>query len=414
MAAGIVLALMLAALGWPAAAQTNALPFAAVTQDQLMLYGLGDAPVAVTAPGAYWDYAQLAWSPDGSTLAFIGIDSEYKEHLLITDRAGSPPVDLPGTPARMFPVSFSADGQIVYAEDTGQFMTLGEGPGGTVVNVQSIAPTAGAVPATLSQFTWGVGCGGGSSIPAHWLYWSETEGSPGNSPLALAVTPSGIVHSINCTGIGTALLDPATGTDTELGTQLGWVSVSPDGSRLVGISKERGDPPYAQMLTIDLATRAVTPIAAAASVMPDLVVWGADGNSIFYSTLQASGNVIPATPEEQQILGEAIGSMEPATLPLNIVTIHRFDLSTMTDTEIYSGQAFAIGRMAPTPDGAGLLFSQIPNMEAWVAALIGGTAPEDPLTLFPVTLHYLDLSTGSVSPIASDVNMFAFNAAAVP
>ena len=175
------------------------------------------------------------------------------------------------------------------------------------------------------------------------------------------------------------------------------MSVSPDGTRLIGISKQYGGAPTGQLVLVDLASQSATPLPITAPAVPDLAVWSADGNAVFYSTIQESGNVIPATPEEQQKLGEATGYMEPTTLPLNIVTIRRFNLADTTDTEVYTGPAFAIGRLAPTPDGAGLLFSQIPNMEQWVAAVVSGVMPEDPMSLLPIGLYYLDLTSGAAS-----------------
>ena len=102
---------------------------------------------------------------------------------MVTDRAGTAPVEVATDAVRMFPLSFAADGSIIYAADSGEMFTDPNGMGGQIVNINTIFPAAGAAPITVGRFNWGVGCGGGSSIPAHWRYWSETESGPSNSPL---------------------------------------------------------------------------------------------------------------------------------------------------------------------------------------------------------------------------------------
>jgi hypothetical protein len=398
----------------PVSAQ-GSLPFAAVTQDQVILYGLSDTPQAITAPGQFSNYFDLAWSPDGNTLALVVSDADFNSPLLVSDRAGSPPITLVSKVISAFPLSFTADGQILYAVDTGEFIQRPDQPGGVLVNVFSSAPTVGATPTLVGRFEWIVGCGGGSSIPAHWRYWEEAKTGPGGSSLILALTPFGLVHSMNCTGVGTALLNPATDADVELGEQLGWARVSPDGTKVVGISRENAYAESGQLVVVDLATQTTTALPTAAPVVPDLVTWGADGSSVFYSAIQKVSDV-PGTPEGQQKLAEAIGYLEPTTLPVNEAAIHRLNLSDNADTQIYAGDAFAVGRMIALPGGNALLFSLIPNVDDWVAGIVDGTieawAEDTPQRYFQVELYYLDLASGAASLIGQDLSQVAFNTGA--
>jgi len=53
------------------------------------------------------------------------------------------------------------------------------------------------------------------------------------------------------------------------------------------------------------------------------------------------------------------------------VGIRRFNLASGEDTRIYQGgeDAFSIGRMFALADKDVLVFSQIPNLQDWIAAL---------------------------------------------
>jgi|GEM_PF-3875420 len=57
--------------------------------------------------------------------------------------------------------------------------------------------------------------------------------------------------------------------------------------------------------------------------------------------------------------------------PLCAVGIRRFNLASGEDTRIYQGgeDAFSIGRMFALADKDVLVFSQIPNLQDWIAAL---------------------------------------------
>ena len=86
-------------------------------------------------------------------------------------------------------------------------------------------------------------------------------------------------------GRGVALLILKTGEDVLLHETLGGVVVSPDGARVAGTG------PEGQVMVVDLATGDVTAFSAAPGV--DLLAWAADGQSLFYSTRQQTGESRP-------------------------------------------------------------------------------------------------------------------------
>lgn len=413
-----LLLLIVAAPVW--AQESPMLPLAAINEDgQVVIAGPDQEPVSLAGLETFRRFDHLTWSPDGTLLAFV-VQDDNGFHLMITDRAGSAPVRLVERVTPLMSISFTQDGQLVYTQGSGEMVDTGTGMGGEKLNVYTIAPQAGAIPMLLGSFVFGSGCGGGSSIPLHWRYWTETESGTSNSPLILELTPFGLLHSTNCRGVGTALLNLTTGTDTEIGTSLGWVAVSPNGAQAVGISKEWSHALAGSLMLVDLATLNVSTLVAVSDRVIDQVTWGAArSGAIFYSTQAETGQVIPTTPEEQQKFGEIIGTGGPDTFPVYAVTIHRFTLADNLDVQVYQGSAYAATRLTPLPDGSALIFSQIPNLERWIALVVDPTfdisTPEggqQALAATAVELYSLNLADGSVTLIGTGLNRAAVNTAA--
>lgn len=413
--AGIVLLALL----MPVFAQQDVniweVPIAAVANDGIILHGtdprLG-TPHEVTRRGTYENHRDLVWSPDGQTLAFRASHMGRDDVLLITDRVGSPPFPLV-TDLRdsNLPFSFSPDGKLLYAYQTEEIRETDDGLYGPLFELYAIDPVPGAEPEVIGTFIFAPGCGGGSHLPADWRYWDEA-GFEGNGT-TLALTSYGIVHSGNCQGTGIALADPATGADVLLDAQIRRTKVSPDGSRVIGI---RGG----ELVLVDLATRETSVIPHDPDVYPDQVAWGAAGtNTIFYSVRETGPEPLIWDDADAQALGDAIGiSAEYMYLDFWMSSIHRVDLATQTDTLLHHTSGYAVGRMIATPDGTGLLFSLVPNMQDWVAAVLdgsveaGGWAYRPEVLAYVLTeLYYLDLATGEVWFLDEDVNMTALNEA---
>ena len=395
----------------PAGAQSESLPFAAITQNRLVLYGMSDTPTAIQLPGEYQHYGNLAWSPDGRSLVVAAADQYYHWQLIMIQPDEAQPTILLDEPPLDLPVSFTPDGYLLLTRETG---AVADDPlHSPILEVYS---TSGVSPiASLGRFAFGRACGGGSSLPVDWLYWAETNSGPSESPPILALTPSGIVHSTNCTGRGVALLDTATGTDTALHASLGWVNISPDGMKIAGMVKSFYNSDPRQLLLIDLSTQVITELTISANVGLDQVFWGTTNNDLFYTTTVTVAR-IPADDAGQQKLGEAFGYMNATTLPENAIELHHLDLATNIDTILYFGSAYALGRLVATPDGAGILFSSIPNVDRWLEALLAGEISlqegDSGSNLLAVELYYLDMASGTVSLIGTDMAHFAFNSGA--
>lgn len=396
----LIVALLVASLATRALAQVPQAgqTFAAVNEGVLTIYNPDGTSTAVNNPPNNGFYS-IIWSPDGSKLAYLLTDQTYVPQLMVTDANGSDPVNVGVANLEIgFPITFTNDNQIVY-------ITQGQQPAdpqmALVVDVNQVAPEAGAQPQKLGSFSYMAGCGGGSMLPADWRYWEEA--GFGGSPMMLQVTDFGLLHGTACAGLGVALLNFETGTDTPIGPDMltlkgpsegyGHIALSPDGQKFAAIYTSYSEPELTRSLAIiDLATLAVTDIKTTDS--PQQIAWGNDG-TLFYSTITATTNLVDTlTADEQKTLGD-LTAME---LRDYVVEIHHVNPTTGEDTSVYMGQGYAIGRMAATADGQGLVFSQVANVDAWVKAIANGTLDINTdfdgtaqRALVPITLYRLTL-----------------------
>jgi hypothetical protein len=261
------------------------------------------------------------------------------------------------------------------------------------------------------SFKFGVGCGGGSPYPRDWRYTAETEGL-GGFHLVLEVTPFGLVHSMNCAGSQTGLLNLQTGEDTALG-QLNRAAVSADRTKVAGITDLTGDRTNERLVVVDLQTLASTQLATADT--PDQVAWGATGsNELFYSARHMTDRTMQFDAEGLRKIMSVLG--ENTRINFWEIGVHRFDLENNADAELYRTDAYAVGRMIPTPDGKDVIFSQIPNGEDWFRAIADGNLDmSDPdrydqsVNLVQVELFRLPVSGGEPRLIGTDFNHAALN-----
>ena len=96
-------------------------------------------------------------------------------------------------------------------------------------------------------------------------------------------------------------------------------------------------------------------------------------------------------------------------IPNYSVKIQQVDPAGLTpEVMIHEGAAFAIGRMAATPDG--LLFSQIANGEFWIRGVLDGTiVPQNQIAsreAVPVTLYLVDAMGGAPEQIGQGMTGF--------
>jgi hypothetical protein len=390
-------------------AQDAAQPFAAVTDGVLGVYGLSQNPLIIDNPSNQ-GFRDMVWSPDGQRLAYLLVNDYYEPQLMVTNTSGGPPINLnTGGIEAGFPVTFSADGHLLY-------IGRGELPGADSheyqVSVRRITPDEAAQPETLGSFAMKIGCGGGSPLPGDWRYWDEA-GFGGNY-LILRMTEYGLLHSTGCGGLGLALLDLESGRDTPIGPDLfqqqgasegyGRASLAPDGQHLAAVYTRYAQPiPERSLVVIDLATLTATPVATAEQ--PDQISWGMDG-TLFYSVISFKENLVNAlTDAEKQKLSET----NTLDIPGHDVIIHHVNPATGEDRVIYRGEGYAIGRMAASADGTALILSQIASLRDWITAIADGRVDvlvdsngKAQRALVPVALFQLKLGSSTGPTLLGD------------
>lgn len=342
------------------------IPTIAGVQNERLVIGSNGTPLAVdAAPGGL---AGLAWSADGSRLAYITRAGELR----ITDAAGIAPRTL-ATGVSYLPPAFSADGRTVYYATEGEMLGVGEGSANAL---PSVAMTVNAVnvnggaPIMIGEFPFQVGCGGGSPYPMDYLY-SKGAGFMGNA-LTFVTTPFGLLHSIDCAGAGLGLLELTNGQDMLLiPDSFGRAVVSPGGTQVAGVvyneSMQATD-----IHVLDLATGSIATVASGIAGL-DQLGWGEDG-SIYYSTRTASGALpLQLSGGERATFEQFYGS--PDQIPAYTVTVNRIDPNGTT-TQLVSGPGWAITNLFASSDW--LYFNQIPTGEAWVYGVARGEI--DPTT----------------------------------
>ncbi|MBZ0296621.1 MAG: hypothetical protein K8L99_28930 [Anaerolineae bacterium] len=354
-------------------------------------------------------FRQIEWR--GNILAYSRTNADGILNLWLSVN-GAAPIMLLDNIDPLYPFSFTADGLLVFAQDTrveteAPFMT----------EVFTIAMEADAEPQPLTQIDTTIavspGCGGGSPIPTDWQYWTEA-GFAGKHRI-LALTPYGLVYTLDCVGERTALLDLDTQETVELGENFGNVRLSPDRSHLLGLIYDHAQAELGPKLaTLDLSTQQLQTYDT--DVLADQVAWSSTGEDIYYTVRNALDEALPMTAEEQEIVNRSFGSQgENFGFPVYMVQIHRFNLSSNDDATLYTApeSAASIGRLFATHLHT-LVFSQIPNLQDWIAALTAErfdlSSPTDSTALqletVPVTALILDLETSELSTVGTNVNLF--------
>jgi hypothetical protein len=395
-----ILLLTLSALG-VTAQDDPALAFAAVQNGQPTVFGLGDAPLVIDTI-ANRGISNLTWSPDGNLLAYTLNDEQFQAHVYVADvTTGAAPIMLNTGPlVSEFPITFSADSQLIYIA---QSEAVDDPTTPYQADVKRIAPLADAQPETLATFGYQVGCGSSEFAPPSWKYWEEA-GYAG-SALVVKMTDFGLLHSANCYGFGLAMLNLQTSENTLIDSQfmftdgkltegpLGRVALSPDGKTAAAVRSfftgtEVGLPRTYSLALIDLATLTITDVPTVSQ--PDQLTWSKDGSTLFYSVQENPVNIAAnLTPEQLATVAPIVG-YENDGQTVRVLTytasIHQLNPATGENTLVYSADAYAIGRMAAAPDGQHLIASHVASPESWMAALGSQQSALVPVTLYKIPL----------------------------
>jgi hypothetical protein len=193
--------------------------------------------------------------------------------------------------------------------------------------------------------------------------------------------------------------------------QVGRAVLQNDGKTLAAIRTTYVEPLLKhELVLIDLSTQQLTPITTAAE--PDQLAWS-PGGGLFYSTQTKKGALGENLTDEQKANIEKVFGSSELNVPSNEVSIHSLNVTSGEDKVLYTAPAYAIGRMVSTVDGQSLIFSQIANMDKWIAGMADGTL--DVLNdsdntaqraVVPVSVYQLRLAGGDATVIGDNLGQF--------
>lgn len=347
---------------------------------------LVDLPGLPVTSGARPDraFTAVTISPKGDLVAYI---DPYRAILYVAPLSASePPRAIAANISPIYPPAWNPAGdEIAYlAPQSAEAKTLtayairpdGQNPREIGATQAFSGPCQGAPPAD----------------PAERLYSAEV-GAPGFPKNALYWTKTGRLYFTLVCGSGIGVIPASGGTGEAIRLDLYGPRLSPDESAFVGMLAEGGE--IKQPLTllhIKLTDNAATalPISTGAAV-PESLAWSADGRALYYgvSTLKQRIRLDDAADAERGT--KAFGSW-PVESAVYEVVLHRIDLASGVDAELYKASGRGIGRIAPAPDGSGVLFTFIQDSSTVFEAFNNNASPGELLRLMPQSrLYWLPL-----------------------
>jgi hypothetical protein len=248
-----------------------------------------------------------------------------------------------GSPRRMadgvsalFPPAWSPDGKrIAFAVEDAE---------GAELTVYAML-TDGGTAEPVATFPFAYNCPAPLPDPADTVYTRE---SSGQDRVLIWLPGERFLFSARCDG-GLAVLE--NGQVRTLGDDLRGGVLSPDGSQFLARSTQG-------LALLDLATGELTDLGVGASARQ--IAWGPDGQTVYYATAGLIDGVTLSDTSDQA-RGEMFFGQWPVTLGVYDLALVGLDLATRQEGSIWRGQGRGIGRIAPAPDGSGVLFTVIPS-----------------------------------------------------
>jgi hypothetical protein len=263
-------------------------------------------------------YMNPVFSPDGTMVAFVrSVSTDTEVRSLYTARIDDPKsvkqiaADVDWSVDR---VTWRPDGKAIY------YATAKERFSDT--KVMNVITLGDATKQMLGTFTFGSGCGGGSSDPADHLLWAE---NINGWPLVFTVSPDGtyILRSSNCTGRGLSVFDIGKKSDSPL-DEKGWQPVYFVGGKRLGFISGTA------IKLIDAATLA--PISSITpKEQPVSFMMSPDGNTAYAFSAK---HIRTLTLSEDQSMN-AIG-MSPAEFNETSLSLTSIAIATGTELPLTS------------------------------------------------------------------------------
>lgn len=325
----------------------------------------------------------LRFSDDGRYLAYIDHNPSTGEERLDVIGTNLPRTSISSAIAPYFGVTWSGD-TLAYVE------THPEG-----LQLFSVKPTVAQTPQDLGIAPFIDDC-----IPFSTNYISQElyarESGPNGNSFTLEWLPDDrFLYTTRCDGSGLAIWNPTDNTSVNLGDDLKRGAIHPEQTRIVAL----GDNRVAYSIDLNSGERTILGLEHT----PDQLAWSLDGHKIYYSNLFVGPPFVINEPSVQQRTVDMLGVF-PYESQLNTVSLLEFDLDTGANRTLWQGQAFAIGRIVPAPNNAGVVFSVIPSDREYVMTFVQQDDPTALRFARPETQLYW------VSPVTEEANLLAVSA----
>lgn len=269
------------------------------------------------------------------------------------------------------------------------YPALDETPNQLTINTVEI--TGSKTLTTLGTVPFTGGCETSHFTESEKLY--ALESGPNGNKFTFEWLPDGrFLYTTHCDGTGLAVWNPVDGSLVELGQNLRRATLSPDASRLAAIDLSQA------VYVIDIATGQLNVLSL--EFPADQLGWSWDGRKLYFSNLFSSAPFVLDDPVYATQAVATLGAF-PYTSTLNTVSLLEYDLVARTQTTLWQGQAYAIGRIVGAPNSAGVLFTTIPSDREYVLAFMQN-APLSTLRFArPETqLYWLSAAGGQANLIA--------------
>ncbi|CAG0935468.1 hypothetical protein TFLX_04309 [Thermoflexales bacterium] len=347
------------------------------------------AEIPYVSGGAKLWYSNPQLSPDGSKIAYLKNTPTAARTLIVSDSAGKNARQLAADVEWTMPlVRWSNDSQRVYYPVAQGFDAIG---------VRSVTVATGEEQ-VHGQFAMMSGCGGASSDAADHLAAGEHIVGVGGGPQVFELAPQNnyLVHTTVCTGSGLGILDLSTGQDRKLDEKARQAVIAPDGQRLAAISDNN--------VVIYEASSGELEKTIPTSEKPLILLWAADGKTIFYSTVQLAKEL----NLDDQVALAVLGS-SPASYRANLATLWKMTVDTGASEKVSDLEAHAIKPVFATPEK--VLVVVVENATALFDYITQYQTQENMAHYYPhVNIVAVDLVTLQSNSVVSQAQESAYSA----